>query len=236
MIMRRIPTMCLLIGGACAVLAGVGCQREHNVLDLLTEVSTADILEQAQLDFEQRRYDDALALYKWVIQRDPDNAEYHYLAGMCLLLTRRHAQSEFYFRTAVAKAPGMLAARRGLAMSLSGRGRLQQAADVWREACRLNAERAEAFIELGRGEHAAGDLEAALAAFNTAVRLEPGNATAHLELGLFFEAVGRIDPALAQVRIAHRLDPGDPRLRVRIAFALERIARRAADRQPVGPR
>ena len=223
----------IAIGVIATAVLPAGCFPRHNPLGVLTEVSTTEILEQARDHFKAREFNDALAMYEWALQRDPDNAEYYYLAGMCLLLTDRHARSEYFFRTALAKEPGFLPACRGLAMSLHGQDKVHQAAAEWREVCRLNAKRAAAFIELGRCEHRAGNLEAALTAFNTAVRLEPENANAHLELGMFFKAIGRIDPALAQVRIAFRLDADTPALRARIARELLLLSRRAADRQPI---
>jgi tetratricopeptide (TPR) repeat protein len=231
----RMSSCSAAAGAALAAVLLAGCPQQTNPVDVLTETSMTEILEEAQAKFDAHQYTDALAMYKWAIERDPDNAEYHYLAGMCLLLTEQYEKGEYYFRTALARAPGMMAACRGLAMCLSGEGKVREAAAEVREVCRLNDRNAEAYLELGRWEHKAGNLEAALAAYTTAVRLAPDSAAAHLQLGLFYEAIGRIDPALAQVRVAEELKPSDQRIAAQIAETLARLRWQAAERQPEGP-
>jgi tetratricopeptide (TPR) repeat protein len=127
---------------SCSAAAGAvllaGCPQQTDPVDVLTETSMTEILEEAQAKFDAHQYTDALAMYKWAIERDPDNAEYHYLAGMCLLLTEQYEKGEYYFRTALARAPGMMAACRGLAMCLSGEGKVREATSrpPWRRTPR----------------------------------------------------------------------------------------------------
>src|SRR5262249_7509902 len=77
----------------------------------------------------------------------------------------------------------------------------------YREAIRLEPDRAPAHIGLSMALQAKGDLDGAIASAREATRLSPSFAHAHFQLGNALLAKVDLDGAVAEYREAIRLDP-----------------------------
>jgi protein O-GlcNAc transferase len=92
-------------------------------------------------------------------------------------------------------------------LELHQRGRLQEAAALYREALTRLPRHAEASHLLGLVEHQSGRRESAVRHLADAVEIEPDNAAYHSNLGVVLQAMGRLDEASGCYRRAIALDP-----------------------------
>lgn len=91
-----IALILLLAGFSCATKAPVLYREDGSPLTI------TDYEKIAQKEFDERRYDNAIAAYSAIISNYPDNAKAlvwaHYEIGFCYFLKEDLDQAEFYFR------------------------------------------------------------------------------------------------------------------------------------------
>ena len=92
--------------------------------------------------------------------------------------------------------PGAEEAHLGLGESLRLRGRVDEAAEVYRKAVALNPEYAEAQVMLGLSLVSLGDIDGAVEAYSGALEINPANATGHFNLAGLLEGRGDRQRAL----------------------------------------
>jgi tetratricopeptide (TPR) repeat protein len=90
------------------------------------------------------------------------------------------------------------------------RGRLEQAAQRYRNVLRAQPNHADALHLLGVALHQQGDHRQAAECIGRAVTLGPGNATYHTNLAEAYRALGNLDRAAECCRTALRLQPRSP--------------------------
>jgi tetratricopeptide (TPR) repeat protein len=116
-----------------------------------------------------------------------------------------HADSERCFREALALAPAHTGLLANLGHALKQQGKLEEAADVYRQAATASADKsllvayAETLASLGRGTEASAILEDAAR--------ETGEADLHHALGNLYHDQGRLEEAAEQHRHALRARP-----------------------------
>ncbi len=114
---------------------------------------------------------------------------------------------ESLWRDTLSKNPQAWAAWNNLALSLSERGRSEEAIDCYREAVRLNPRYSEGHNNLGAALMLRGDLEEAIEHYREALRLEPDLAGAHYNLALATRSQGRIDESIRHYQEALHWSP-----------------------------
>lgn len=102
----------------------------------------------------------------------------------------------------------------------------EQAADAFRRAVELDANLADAHINLGVLLHERSDLEGAEMCYRLALRAEPESATAAYNLGVVLEDLGKPDEATEVYRRAIECD----HLLADAYYNLSRLSERAGDR------
>jgi tetratricopeptide (TPR) repeat protein len=85
------------------------------------------------------------------------------------------------------------------------RGEVEQAADGYREALRLDPQLAIAWNGLAMALERLGDLDGAIAAAKELVALEPDEALGHTSLSMFYQRKGMIPEAEQEKAVAARL-------------------------------
>jgi serine/threonine protein kinase/WD40 repeat protein/tetratricopeptide (TPR) repeat protein len=125
-----------------------------------------------------------------------------------------HTQSKRAWRRREAEG------RRALGSDLRGKGRLDDAIVVYRQALALWPEDARAHHELGGALYHKGQWPEATAAYRDAVRLRPASSEYRYDLGNAQRQAGELDEARASFEEAIRLDPEFPEAHCNLGFAL----------------
>jgi len=143
----------------------------------------------------RKGYDEALALFRQALERDPQNLPAQ--IGIGAYHARMGAQ---VFDTD----------------SLGHRAKAQQ---ILREAIARDPQSSDAHFYLGLALNLLPTLPEALELLARAIEIEPSNASAHAQIGNGFIRSGRVAEGLEHVRYAMRLSPRDPVMPVWLEFA-----------------
>jgi tetratricopeptide (TPR) repeat protein len=100
------------------------------------------------------------------------------------------------------------------------KGRLQAAADFFREAVSLDPEYADAFNELGATEAKQGDLTHAVEDFQKAIDVVPEHSLALTNISIVLAKLRRFEEAAVAARRALQVTPGSGTLRFVLATSL----------------
>ncbi|HZI89570.1 MAG TPA: tetratricopeptide repeat protein [Candidatus Polarisedimenticolia bacterium] len=101
-----------------------------------------------------------------------------------------------------------------------------EARQAYLEAIALNPEHADSHLNLGRLDHASGELGKAEAHYQRAVQCDPKDATAHFNLGVLLEDRGRPEEAAAAYHQAIVRDPELADAHYNLGLLLEARGRR----------
>lgn len=157
----------------------------------------AQILGAAVLYHRGGRLDDALALYRQVLVRDPANARAHGMIGAIAMARGDPAGAVAAFGQAVAAAPQDARMLNNLAAACRAAGDRPRAEAVYRQALSLDPGLVSAAYNLGNLLAEMDDHAAAAAAFQQALAIQPDHVEAGHNLGLALLALGRLDAAAA---------------------------------------
>lgn len=113
---------------------------------------------------------------------------------------------------------------------LDAAGALEQAAEAYERAIKVDPHLADAHVNLGRLFAAKGDRKAADRHYRNAVTLEPDNALAWFNWGVLHQGQGRLEDAIGAYRTVVRLDPEFADAHYNLAAILEPVDRRSAFR------
>jgi tetratricopeptide (TPR) repeat protein len=157
---------------------------------------TASTFSKAKDSIKNKRYDDAAALLRQVVETDPADFQAWLELGTTYFAQKNYAEAEKAFTQALAKHPDYVSALISL-----GRLRivqknfdgaieaLAQAVKVQPESAQANYFLGEAYLQNKKGSLGVGYL-------NEAIKLDPvGMADAHLRLAALYNAVGMKDKA-----------------------------------------
>jgi tetratricopeptide (TPR) repeat protein len=167
---------------------------------------------------EQRRFDEAVALFQRSIRLSPDQADAHLNLGLAYAETGKLDLAEDQFRAAIALIPLNLDAHNVLGKLYFDAGRLHEAEEQFRQslACEPNL---AAYDHLGYIYAQWGDRDRAEKAFKAALDLKSTDSHAHYHLGLIYAATGRTAQAREELQAALAADPHNPD----IASALQKL-------------
>jgi tetratricopeptide (TPR) repeat protein len=116
--------------------------------------------------------------------------------------------------------------RVALGAALARRGRLDEAAEHFVEAARIEPTSASARNNLGMLALERGDPTTAARAFAEAIELGPEFADAHANLGIALTRLGQLEAAVRSFEEAIRRAPGSAEIRVNLAVTLIQLGRR----------
>lgn len=153
------------------------------------------------------RLDQAEAVYREVLQRNPRNLEALRLLALIAISTEHYGQAEKLLRHAVEIAPDYLAAWIDLSRAQLERFELPAALESIGRAEQLNPRSANVQVHLANVQARSGRHEDAIETFRKAVSLNPESTTGYLGLGNTLKTVGRQAEAIAAYRRATELRP-----------------------------
>ncbi len=122
----------------------------------------------------------------------------------------------------VADLPGGARAHVNYATALQEAGRLDEAAEEFSTALRLNPGSAKAHVNLAGVLVGKGKLEEAQTHFEAALRIEPNNAEYHSGYSFVLDQLGRTDQAAAECEAAVRIEPKSAQARSSYGAYLEK--------------
>jgi len=179
---------------------------------------------------KQRRFDEAVAAWRQVLETDPEDALANSNLAAALLAAGRREEavvqlrkaSELKLRKAAADNPGDPAPHNALGLLMPDLGRPEDAVAEFRTAIRLEPEPNSStdHANLGQALELKGERDQALAEFHRALEIDPSCAPAHYHLGVAMARQGKTAEAMSEWREAVKSDPGYPEAHDSLAGAL----------------
>ena len=157
---------------------------------------------------EQGRLDEAEALYRGILQEEPQNPHALHLLGVRLHQADRHREAIDLIERALLVHGPAPSFHCNLGVAYLSAGRLAEAESHCRAALRLRPDFPDALSNLGLVLRVRGQHDAAADALRAALRLQPDFPDALSNLGLVLQDQGRRAEAADAFRAALRLDPG----------------------------
>ena len=215
---RQAPPRRLVSGLAATVVFAVFANWPMYSMAEMRGITEANVATELQA---QGRLDEAIALYRAALARDPNDALTYSNLGTALAASGQLDEAVVQYRRALELAPNDADSHYNLGNALMAQGRTADAADRFREALRIEPGLPEAHLNLGNALAALGLIEEAAAHYRQAIALRPDGVEAVNNLGLLLGAQGRLDEAIALFRRALSSDPGFADAHMNLASALD---------------
>jgi predicted O-linked N-acetylglucosamine transferase (SPINDLY family) len=163
----------------------------------------AELQQRAQQLHAARRFAEAEAVLRRLLELGPQPAAVLTNHGLVLSLLGRLTEAEAQHRRAIAADPALAAAWVNLAVALRQLGRLPEAAQAEQQALKLAPESPEAHVNAGLSLHAQCRLLESIAAYRHALGLRRDLPEAWIDLGIALQETG--DPVAACEAFAQAL-------------------------------
>lgn len=142
--------------------------------------------QEATAASEQEHWEDAIALWHEITQRNPDEADGFVNLGTALFSAAQYDAAITAYQEALRLAPDDAGTHAWLGSALSAVGQPNAALEHWEEAMRLDPCQIEARYNVGYTLSQRGEYEAAIEQWREIVRLKPSDWQAHQALGYAF--------------------------------------------------
>lgn len=152
--------------------------------------------------------ENALAIYKKLLQEYPDNPDIPHLIGLAYLQKREYTSAEKHLLKAIELSPGNTGFLFDYANLLASQEKFREAGECFDRIIKQDPGNERAFFSLGDIMRKTGDYKAASEFFGNAVRIKPGFFAAHLNRGLALRETGDMEQALGCFIRAVELEPG----------------------------
>ena len=182
-------------------------------------ISLPDVLQTAIQHHQAGRLQEAEALYRQILQVEPNHPDALHLLGVIAHQAGKHEIALEYIARAIALNPAA-EYHNNIGEAYRALARLNEAGASFQQALALNPVFAEAMNNLGAVLQTQGKLEGAVAQYRRALEIKPGYAQAHSNLGNALRAQGKLDEAVAQYRQALALTPRDVAVQISLAGLL----------------
>jgi predicted O-linked N-acetylglucosamine transferase (SPINDLY family) len=148
------------------------------------------------------RWDHAEAIYRQVLQTDPNQADALHLLGVLSHQSGRHTEAVGYIGRAIELNPVGVSYYVNLGLARHALGQLKEALAAYRRALELDPQKAETHNNLGNVFRDLGRADTAIGCYRGAIELKPEYAEAHYNLGNVLKDQGRLVEAVARYRRA----------------------------------
>jgi protein O-GlcNAc transferase len=150
---------------------------------------------------------EAEALYKRILQSEPQHADALHFLGVLAHQLGRNGQAIELISRAIAQNRRIAAFHNNLGNALRALGKLAEAVQSYRRALYLKPDYVEALYNLGVALQAQEDWSEATASYKRALKLNPQHVDAYNNLGNVLQAQGRLEEAVAAYRSALSCSP-----------------------------
>jgi tetratricopeptide (TPR) repeat protein len=187
----------------------------------MTMPTIPEILQTALQHHQAGRLPEAEALYRQVLQVQPDQpTALHYL-GVIAHQIGKHEAAVQYIAQALQLNPHDVDGHNNIGEAYRALGRVEEAMAHYRQALALQPSLAEAHNNLGNLLRDQGKLEEAVASYRQALALKPWYAEGHVNLGMAFQEQGKLDEAIGLYRHALALKPAYAEAHFNLGVALQ---------------
>jgi protein O-GlcNAc transferase len=169
---------------------------------------------------QQKRYEDALLVYKDALAHRPDHADTFVHQGVVLSLLGRFEESAKSFQEALRLAPGHAQAQGNLGIVLVHLKRYEEAAWILRAAIARVPKSADFHASLGAALQCTGQTDAALLECREALNLDPAHVQALNLTSHILRTTGRVRDAVEPARQAAALLPDFPDVQINCGESL----------------
>jgi superkiller protein 3 len=180
-----------------------------------------ELFQQGNAAQEAKNYSQAEAIYRRIIQLEPNNAKAYY--KLCYVLDEQNNKLD----DAVAACRKSIALNSNnaetyylLGYVLQRQGKLDEAIAAYHQAIELDPKDAAAYYNLGNALRDQKKLDEAIAAYRQAIELDPKDAAAYYNLGNALRDQKKLDEAIAAFRQAIELDPKSANAYTTLGIAL----------------
>lgn len=189
--------------------SGRGAEADELFIDYFSRDADREALLVGAEHARSGRTDDAVAAFKNVLKRSPDNVDaMRFLALVWQRDASMLSDAEALLRRATALTPDYAAAVLNLGAVLVAQGKRLEAVDAFGQAVRLEPDNPQAWAGLGNAYALASNPEQAVAAYARATTLDPTNEHAQVGYAHVLKAVGSHDASVAAYRAAIAIRPG----------------------------
>ncbi len=171
------------------------------------QMTPRQLLESGASHHQAGRLAEAEALYRQVLEQQPDHADALHLLGVLAGQKGQPGPAEDLIRRAIRIKPDLAQAHNNLGFLLVAQGQLDQAIASYRRAIEIAPDLADAHSNLGFALNVKGRFDEAIAAGRHALRINPKLVEAHINLGNALQGKGQLNDAIACYRQAIRLNP-----------------------------
>jgi tetratricopeptide (TPR) repeat protein len=152
-------------------------------------------------------YDDAMTLWREVLEYEPDNYMAHNNVGHLYILAGQFPEAINEVQQSIALKPDNYSAFNNLGVALARSGRYTEAIKALNAALRLDPNYTDALQNLGNSLREVGRLSEARENLEHALRLNPEDAELQNNMGVLLATVNQIPQAMERFRLAIRLNP-----------------------------
>ncbi|MDD5454752.1 MAG: fused MFS/spermidine synthase [Candidatus Ratteibacteria bacterium] len=171
--------------------------------------------------FQQQagRYEDALAIYKKVLEIDPDCAEALAQIGSAYIEMGRYEEAVSTIKKAIEMAPDLAIAYNNLGAAYRRMGMNDNATDAFRKATEKDNAYATPYYNLADIYSETGKVEQAIEALQTAIKIDPNQAAFRYNLAKIYFQNGKLNEAINELNVVVKLSPQWIEARYNLAIA-----------------
>ncbi|MFA7241910.1 MAG: tetratricopeptide repeat protein [Sulfuricellaceae bacterium] len=193
----------------------------------MNALSLQEVLRLAIQHHQAGQLAQAEALYRRILQQQPQHADALHLLGVVALQVGQYATAADLIGQAIARNAKSPEYQANLGEALRSLGRLDEAVAAYRKAIRLNPKFAAAYNNLGIALKQQGKGVEAITAYRRAIGVKPDYFQALNNLAIALKEQGDIAAAVTHYRQALALNPGSAETHSNLGVALNELG--AAD-------
>jgi tetratricopeptide (TPR) repeat protein len=172
---------------------------------------------------QRGKNDEAIEHIGKAIERDPNQAVFHYNLASPYLAQRRLDEAIACYQKALRLNPELIQAHVNLGNVLQEQGRGTEAVHHYSIARELNPDDFLVHLNMANALHGQGKFEEAISCYEQALRLKPDLAEAHYNMGIAYKEKGEIEKALSCYQKALNINRDDFRAYYNMGNAFQEI-------------
>ncbi len=187
------------------------------------EISGPVSFSDGETAFQERRYEQAVALFIAYTTQHPDNAWGHYMLGLSEWKSGQPERAAAAFETALAKDSTHRKALLNLTRVFLETGKAEDGLAHAERAVQIDSGNAEGWRLVGRARFDLGQTEEAINAYRHALALDESDGWSMNNLGMIYLQSGRYSEALPPLARATELAPERATFQNNLGLVLERL-------------
>lgn len=155
------------------------------------------------------QYDDAVKIYRELVERNPENARYHYGLGIALHELERYEEALEEKQVALELEPDNAQYCNSIGVSLHELKRYREALKEKKRALEMDPDNAKYYDSLGVTLYELGHFKEALEKMKRALEIDPNDVSHYYNLGAMLHRLGRYEEALKETQKALEIEPNN---------------------------